>query len=140
MAKIAGIKLCQAYNRQHGADFISAMPSNLYGPGDNYDLDTSHVLPALIRKAHEAKTLGARSLVVWGTGAPRREFMHVEDCADALIHVLKFYGGAEPINVGSGEDLSILELAQLVCEIVGYKGDIEHDLRKQMAPSQACEL
>ena len=130
VAKIAGIKLCQAYNRQHGANFISAMPSNLYGPGDNFDLDTSHVLPALIRKAHEAKISGARSLVVWGTGTPRREFMHVEDCADALIHILKFYGGTEHINVGSGEDLSILELARLVCEIVGYKGVIEHDLTK----------
>jgi GDP-L-fucose synthase len=130
VAKIAGIKLCQAYQRQHGADFISAMPTNLYGPGDNYDLDTSHVLPALIRKAHEAKASRARSLVVWGTGAPRREFMHVKDCADALIHVLKFYRGAEPINIGSGEDMSILELAQLVCEIVGFEGRIEHDLSK----------
>ena len=130
VAKIAGIKLCQAYHRQHGADFISAMPSNLYGPGDNYDLDTSHVLPALIRKAHDAKVSGANSLVVWGTGAPRREFMHVEDCADALMHVLKFYRGAEPINVGSGEDIRILELAHLVCEIVGFKGGIEQDLTK----------
>jgi len=130
MAKIAGIKLCQAYHRQHGADFISAMPSNLYGPGDNYDLDTSHVLPALIRKAHEAKVSGAKSLVVWGTGAPRREFMHVEDCADALIHVLKFYRSAEPINVGYGEDISILELAHLVCEIVGFKGGIEQDFTR----------
>ena len=130
VAKIAGIKLCQAYHRQHGADFISAMPSNLYGPGDNYDLDTSHVLPALIRKAHEAKVSGAKSLVVWGTGAPRREFMHVEDCADALIHVLKFYRSAEPINVGYGEDISILELAHLVCEIVGFKGGIEQDFTK----------
>ena len=130
VAKIAGIKLCQAYHRQHGADFISAMPSNLYGPGDNYDLDTSHVLPALIRKAHEAKVSGAKSLVVWGTGAPRREFMHVEDCADALIHVLKFYRSAEPINVGYGEDISTLELAHLVCEIVGFKGGIEQDFTK----------
>jgi GDP-L-fucose synthase len=130
LAKIAGIKLCQAYRRQHGADFISAMPTNLYGPGDNYDLHTSHVLPALLRKAHEAKVSGARSLVVWGTGAPRREFLHVEDCADALVHILKFYRGLEPINVGFGEDISILDLTRLVCDVVGFKGGIEHDLSK----------
>jgi GDP-L-fucose synthase len=130
LAKIAGIKLCQAYQRQHGADFISAMPTNLYGPGDNYDLHTGHVLPALVRKAHEAKVSGARSLVVWGTGAPRREFLHVEDCADALVHILKFYRGLEPVNVGFGEDITILELTRLVCEVVGFKGSIEHDLSK----------
>ena len=130
IAKIAGIKLCQAYRRQHGRDFISAMPTNLYGPGDNYDLATSHVIPALIRKAHEAKMRGDATMTIWGTGTPRREFLHVDDCADALVHVLKVYSEPEPINVGSGEDLPIGDLARLVCEVVGFKGEIVCDRSK----------
>ena len=127
VAKIAGIKLAQAYRRQYGCDFISAMPTNLYGPGDNYDLATSHVLPALIRRAHEAKARGQSELVVWGTGTPRREFLHVDDCADALVRVLQVYSDAEPINIGSGQDLTIAELARLVAEVVGFSGEIVWD-------------
>jgi GDP-L-fucose synthase len=130
IAKIAGIKLCQAYRKQHGADFISAMPTNLYGPGDNFDLLSSHVLPALIRKAHEAKTEGKSEITIWGTGTPRRELLHVDDCADACVHLMKVYSGEGHINVGSGEDLTVLELARLVCEAVGFKGPIAHDLTK----------
>jgi GDP-L-fucose synthase len=130
VAKIAGIKLCQAYRRQYGADFISAMPTNLYGPGDNYDLETSHVIPALIRKAHEAKLCGEARLTIWGTGTPRREFLHVDDCADALVHIMQVYSEPEHVNVGSGEDLPIIELARLVCEVVGFKGEIVCDATK----------
>jgi GDP-L-fucose synthase len=130
VAKIAGIKLAQALRKQHGRDYISAMPTNLYGPGDNFDLNTSHVLPALIRKAHEAKVNHAETITVWGTGAPRREFLHADDCADALVFLLKTYSGDKHINVGSGTDLSILELTQLVCDVVGYSGRIVHDLSK----------
>lgn len=130
IAKIAGIKLAQAYRRQHGRDFISAMPTNLYGPGDNYDLNTSHVLPALIRKAHEAKMAGADHITIWGTGAPRREFLHADDCADALVFLLQRYSGDEHVNVGSGEDITILDLARLVCEVVGFKGEISTDPSK----------
>lgn len=130
IAKIAGIKLAQAYRRQHGRDFISAMPTNLYGPGDNYDLNTSHVLPALIRKAHEAKMAGADHITIWGTGAPRREFLHADDCADALVFLLQRYSGDEHVNVGSGEDITILDLARLVCEVVGFEGEIRTDLSK----------
>ena len=130
IAKITGIKLAQAYRRQHGRDYISAMPTNLYGPGDNFDLQSSHVMPALIRKAHLAKQKGERELVVWGTGSPRREFLHADDCADALVFLLKSYSGEEHVNVGSGEDLTILELTQLVCEVVGFDGTITHDLSK----------
>ena len=130
IAKIAGIKLVQAFRKQHGCDFISAMPTNLYGPGDNFDLNTSHVLPALIRKAHEAKIAGDKELVIWGTGTPRREFLHVDDCADALVHLAKCYSGAEHVNVGSGDDLTILELTKLVCAAVGFTGAITHDLSK----------
>lgn len=130
IAKIAGIKLCQAYRKQHGADFISAMPTNLYGPGDNFDLTSSHVMPALIRKAHEAKLRGDKEITVWGTGKPLREFLHVDDCADACVHLMKVYSGLEHVNVGSGGDLSILDLTRLVCETVGFKGDIVHDLSK----------
>jgi GDP-L-fucose synthase len=130
VAKIAGIKLAQAYRRQHGADFVSAMPTNLYGPGDNYDLASSHVIPALIRKAHEAKAAGAPSMTIWGTGKPRREFLHVDDCADALVTVMQRYSAAEHINIGSGEDLEVTELARLVCEVVGFSGAIERDLTK----------
>ncbi len=130
VAKIAGIKLCEAYRRQHGSDFISAMPTNLYGPGDNYDLQSSHVVPALIRKAHEAKITGAPTLTVWGSGAPRREFLHVDDCADGLVHLMKVYSDTQHVNVGSGEDLPIIELASLVAEVVGFTGLIERDLTK----------
>jgi len=129
IAKIAGIKLCQAYRRQHGADFISAMPTNLYGPGDNFDLDSSHVIPALIRKAHEAKVNG-RAMIVWGSGTPKREFLHVDDCADACVFLLKRYSDEEHINVGSGSDISIAELARLICDVVGYRGSITHDRTK----------
>ena len=130
IAKIAGIKLCQAYRRQYGRDFISAMPTNLYGPGDNFDLNSSHVMPALIRKAHEAKINHSREIVVWGTGKPRREFLHVDDCADACVHLMKTYSGELHVNVGSGSDITILELTQLVTQVVGYGGKIVHDLSK----------
>jgi len=130
IAKIAGIKLCQAYRRQYGRDFISGMPTNLYGPGDNYDLNSSHVIPALIRKAHEAKLRGASEMVIWGSGTPRREFLHVDDCADALVLVMQRYSQEEHINVGSGEDLTIAELAQAVCDVVGFEGTITRDLSK----------
>ena len=130
IAKIAGIKLCQAYRRQHGRDFISAMPTNLYGPGDNFDLASSHVMPALIRKAHEAKVGRKPEITVWGTGTPRREFLHVDDCADACVHLMKTYSDDGHINVGSGEDITILDLTRLVCRIVGYDGAIVHDLTK----------
>jgi GDP-L-fucose synthase len=130
IAKIAGIKLCQAYRRQHGDDFIAAMPTNLYGPGDNFDLNSSHVLPALMRKAHEAKLRGDKSLTIWGSGTPRREFLHADDCADAVVHLMKTYSDAEHVNVGSGSDVTILELAELVCEVVGFEGSIVRDLSK----------
>jgi GDP-L-fucose synthase len=130
VAKIAGIKLVQSYRRQYGRDYIAAMPTNLYGPGDNFDLATSHVLPALIRKAHDAKRRGEREIVVWGTGTPRREFLHVDDCADALVHLLKVYSGEAHVNVGCGSDVSILELARMVCAAVGFGGNITHDLGK----------
>ena len=130
VAKIAGIKLCQAYRRQYGCDFISAMPTNLYGPDDNFDLASGHVLAALIRKAHEAKLAGAAELTIWGTGSPRREFLHVDDCADALVFLMKAYSGEMHVNVGCGTDLTILELTQLVADVVGFEGKIVHDLAK----------
>ena len=130
IAKITGIKLGQAYRRQHGFDVISAMPTNLYGPGDNFDLNTSHVLPALIRKAHEAKVSGAGSFTIWGTGSPRREFLHSDDCADACVHLMKVYSDTEHVNVGSGEDIAIYDLAQLVAEVVGFEGEIVKDTSK----------
>jgi GDP-L-fucose synthase len=130
VAKIAGIKLAQAYRRQHGSDFISGMPTNLYGPGDNFDLQTGHVLPALIRKTHEAKVSGAPAVTIWGTGTPRREFLHVDDCADACVFLAKTYSAAEHVNIGSGEDISIGDLAALVAEVVGFDGGIERDLSK----------
>jgi GDP-L-fucose synthase len=130
IAKIAGIKLAQAYRRQHGRDYVSAMPTNLYGPGDNFDLRSSHVMPALIRKAHEAKRSGAASIEMWGTGSPRREFLFVDDCADACVEILQRYSEDEHINVGSGEDVTILELTQLVCKVVGFEGEIVHDRSK----------
>jgi GDP-L-fucose synthase len=130
IAKIAGLKLCQAYRRQYGLDFISAMPTNLYGPGDNFDLTSSHVIPALIRKAHEAKAAGDRAMTIWGTGTPRREFLHVDDCAAALIFLLKNYSGDTHVNVGSGTDVTIDELARMVMRAVGFSGDLEHDTSK----------
>jgi GDP-L-fucose synthase len=130
IAKIAGLKLCEAYRKQHGADFISAMPTNLYGPGDNYDLAASHVIPALIRKTHEAKLAGRKGIEIWGTGTPRREFLHVDDCADALVFLLTRYSGAEHVNVGSGEDLTIADLAHLVMKAAGLEGELSFDLSK----------
>ena len=130
IAKIAGIKLCQAYRKQYGCNFISAMPTNLYGPGDNYDPLSSHVIPALIRKAHEAKLRGDAQMTIWGTGEPRREFLHVDDCADALVLIMKRYSDSEHINVGSGEDLTIAALAAYVCRAVGFSGEIVNDCSK----------
>jgi GDP-L-fucose synthase len=130
IAKIAGIKLAQAYRKQYGRDYISAMPTNLYGPGDNFDLATSHVLPALIRKADDARRKGQSELTIWGSGTPRREFLHVDDCADALVHLLKVYSGQEHVNVGSGEDLTIRDLAELVAKVVGFSGKVTTDPSK----------
>lgn len=130
IAKIAGIKMCEAYRDQYGCNFISAMPTNLYGPNDNYNLKNSHVLPALLRKFMEAKEANAPEVVMWGTGSPIREFMHVDDLADALFYLMLHYDGREFINVGTGEELSILELAKLIKQIVGYKGEIVHDYSK----------
>lgn len=130
IAKIAGIKLIQAYRKQYGRDWISAMPTNLYGPGDNYDLTSSHVLPALLRKFHEAKTQGAKEVVIWGTGSPRREFMHCDDLADALVFLLKNYSGYEHVNVGSGVEVTIKELAELIAEVVGYDAILTWDRTK----------
>jgi len=130
VAKIAGIKLVQAYRRQHGCDFISAQPTNLYGPGDNFDLETSHALPALIRKAHEAKQAGAPALSVWGSGTPLREFLHVDDLADALVFLSRFYRGEMPLNVGSGREVSIRALAHIVCKAVGFTGKLVFDTSK----------
>jgi len=130
IAKIAGIKLAQAYRRQYGHDFISAMPTNLYGPGDNFNLESSHVLPALMRKAHEAKLAEAERIEIWGTGTPRREFLHVDDLADACVFLLKTYSAEEHVNVGSGNDITILELTQMVSQAVGFAGAVTHDVSK----------
>jgi GDP-L-fucose synthase len=130
IAKIAGIKLCQAYAREYGAHFISAMPTNLYGPGDNFDLQTSHVMPALLRKVHEAKLADAPEVVIWGTGTPRREFLHVYDLARGCRFLLENYDSPEIVNIGVGEDISIRELAELICEIVGYRGALVFDTTK----------
>jgi len=130
VAKTAGIKMCQAYNRQYGTCFISLMPTNLYGPGDNFDLKTSHVLPALIRKFHEAKAAGLPFVEIWGTGTPRREFLHVDDLADACLFLTAHYAGSEIVNVGVGKDLTILELAQIIARVVGFKGDLRFDSKK----------
>lgn len=130
IAKIAGIKLCQAYNRQYQTNFISVMPTNLYGPGDNFDLETSHVIPALIRKFHEAKIKGKDQVVVWGSGKPFREFLHVDDLADACLFLMSNYNSSEIINIGTGKDLSIAELAYLIKDIVGYDGNIIFDTSK----------
>lgn len=130
IAKIAGLKMCQAYRRQYGFDAISIMPTNLYGPGDNFDLDKSHVLPALMRKAHEAKIADRRSIVVWGTGTPRREFLHVDDLAEASLFLMQKYSSEELVNVGWGQDVSIRELAELIGEAVGFQGSLEFDATK----------
>ncbi len=130
IAKIAGIKLCDAYRSQYGCNFISVMPTNLYGPNDNYDLQNSHVLPAMIRKFHEAKKTGATEVVIWGTGSPLREFLHVDDLADACFHLMKTYNEPGLVNIGVGHDISIKDLAVLVKTIVEYEGEIVHDLSK----------
>ncbi len=130
IAKIAGIKLCQAYCREYGANFISAMPTNLYGPNDNFDLETSHVLAALIRKAHEARMRNDQRVIVWGTGKPRREFLHVDDLASACLLLLEKYDSPDIVNVGYGEDISIRELAELICEVVGFDGELAWDTSK----------
>jgi GDP-L-fucose synthase len=130
IAKIAGLKLCQAYRGEYGCDFISAMPTNLYGPGDNFDLTTSHVIPALMRKAHEAQLRGNREFVIWGSGTARREFLHVDDAADALVHLMTHYSETEQVNVGVGSDLTVLELARLIADVVGFTGEIVTDPSK----------
>ena len=130
VAKIAGIKLCQAYQRQYGCRFIAAMPTNLYGPGDNFDLEKSHVLPAMIRKFHEAKLSGAETVTLWGTGSPRREFLHVDDMADACLFLMQHYDDPEIINIGVGQDIPIAELAEIVRGVVGFEGRIEYDSSK----------
>jgi GDP-L-fucose synthase len=130
IAKIAGISLCRSYNRQFGTNYISVMPTNLYGPGDNFDLATSHVLPALVRKVHEAKVAGAATVTVWGSGTPRREFLHVDDLADACVHLMGRHDGSELVNIGCGSDITIAELARLVAEVVGYTGALAFDASK----------
>ena len=130
IAKISGVYLCETYRREYGANFISAMPTNLYGPGDNYHPENSHVIPALIRRAHEAKLSKSKTLSVWGSGTPRREFLNADDCADALVHVMTHYSDAETINIGSGTDMTIAELAQTVCNVVGFEGDLVFDTSK----------
>jgi len=130
IAKMSGIKLCQAYRQQHGCDFIAAMPTNLYGPGDNFDLENSHVLPALIRKFHEAKVRGDSTVTIWGSGRPLREFCHVDDCADACVFLMNNYSDEQIVNIGVGSDISIMGLAELVKNIVGFEGDIQLDISK----------
>ena len=130
IAKISGIKMCEHYNKQYGTNFISVMPTNLYGPNDNFDLETSHVMPALIRKFHEAKVNDEDEVVIWGTGEPRREFLHVDDLADAVVYLMNNYDGSEIVNVGVGKDISIQELAELIKDIVGFKEKIVNDTSK----------
>lgn len=130
IAKIAGIKLCESYRRQYGCNFISVMPTNLYGPNDSYNLSNSHVLPALIRKFHEAKQTAAPFVEMWGTGTPMREFLHADDLGDACVFLMQNYNGQQHVNIGTGEDMSIKDLALLIKDIVGYKGEIKHDLSK----------
>ncbi len=127
VAKIAGIKLCQAYRKQHGANFISAMPTNLYGPNDNFDLESSHVLPALLRKCHEARVNGGGAIEIWGTGSPQREFLHVDDCAEACLFLMRHYDDAGHVNIGVGEDISIRDLATLIARVVGFEGGFDFD-------------
>ncbi len=130
IAKIAGIKICQSYRKQYGCDFITAMPTNLYGEGDNFDLETSHVLPALMRKFHEAKREGKKEVTLWGTGTPRREFLHADDLADAALFLMKNYSDSSPVNIGTGEDLEIRELAKMIQECTGFEGKIVYDKSK----------
>lgn len=130
IAKIAGIKMCQSFNEQYGTKFISVMPTNLYGPGDNFDLESSHVLPAMIRKFHEAKASGAKEVVLWGTGSPKREFLHVDDLADAAVFLMNNYSESEIVNIGTGEDLSIKELAETIQTVIGFEGNIIWDMEK----------
>jgi GDP-L-fucose synthase len=130
VAKIAGIEMCHSYNRQYKTNYIPVMPTNLYGPNDNFDLKTSHVLSALIRKFHEAKTKDQKEVVVWGTGTPRREFLHVDDLADACVYLMNYYDGTDLINIGTGEDITIRKLAELIGQIVGFKGGISYDTSK----------
>ena len=141
IAKIAGIKLCQAYRRQYGCDFIAAQPTNLYGPGDNYDLVNSHVLPALLRKAHNAKRAGDKTFTVWGSGTPLREFLHIDDLADAVVHLAKNHSGEGHINVGSGQEVSIRKLAEMICSEVGFNGDLVFDATKpDGTPRKLCDV
>jgi len=130
VAKIAGIKLCQAYRQQHGDHFICAMPTNLYGPEDNFDRENSHVLPALMRKIHEAKIAGAEAVLVWGSGKPKREFLHVDDCAEACVFLMESYDDAEIVNIGVGSDITILELVELLQSVVGFQGELDFDASK----------
>jgi GDP-L-fucose synthase len=130
IAKIAGIKMCESYRLQYGCDYISVMPTNLYGPNDNYDLNNSHVLPALIRKFHEAKLSDQKEVTIWGTGSPKREFLHVDDLADACVYLMDHYDEPELINIGTGEDLSIKDLALMIKDVVGYNGDLKFDTSK----------
>ena len=130
IAKIAGLELCRSFHEQYGSRFISVMPTNLYGPNDDFDLDSSHVLPALIRKFHEAKLAGASEVVVWGSGTPKREFLHVDDLADACVFLMDRFDDAEPINIGTGEDISIADLSKLIAEVVGFEGDVVYDRSK----------
>src|SRR5690606_14823713 len=127
IAKIAGVKMCETYNRQYGCNFISVMPTNLYGPNDNFDPETSHVLPALLRKIHEAKVAGRPSVSLWGTGSPLREFLHVDDLADACVFIVKRYNDHRPINIGTGQEISIRDLGRLVAQVVGYEGELRFD-------------
>ena len=141
VAKIAGIKLCQAYRRQHGCDFISAMPNNLYGPGDNFDLETAHVIPALMRKLHEAMAAGRDAVEVWGSGTPLREFLYVDDLADALVFLITRYSGEAHVNVGTGEEVSIRDLATLIAGVVGYGGEFRFDTaRPDGAPRKLLDV
>lgn len=141
IAKIAGIKLCQAYRKQYGCDFIAAQPTNLYGPGDNYDLANSHVLPALLRKAHEAKLRSDATFTVWGSGTPLREFLHVDDLADAIVHLAKNFSSEGHVNVGSGQEVSIRHLAEMICAEVGFKGDLVFDVTKpDGTPRKLCDV
>ena len=130
ISKIAGIKMCDSYRRQYGCDFISAMPTNLYGPNDNFNLETSHALAGLLRRIHEAKVSKSHSVTVWGTGKPRREFLYVDDLADALLFLMNKYSDEGPINVGTGRDMSICELAEILCQVIDYKGTLEFDKSK----------
>lgn len=130
IAKIAGIKMCDSYNAQYGTKYLSVMPTNLYGPYDNFDLETSHVLPALIRKFHEAMQDGEESVIIWGTGSPRREFLHVDDLADACVFLLEETDATELLNIGTGEDITILALAEMIADIVGFQGNVQRDLTK----------